>query len=106
MRVYEGRLIGGRAHVTVDGEPLSPRLDLRNHSRDFQWGYEGSGPAQLALALLVDVFREQRKVGEAKAVRLYQDFKRLAVATLPQDEAWRMTEEHILDVVATIEDAR
>ena len=35
--------------------PLNPRLDVRNHSPDgFNWGYSGSGPAQLALAILAD----------------------------------------------------
>src|SRR5262245_22144387 len=35
--------------------PLPLCLELRNHSpTGFEWGYGGSGPAQLALALLVD----------------------------------------------------
>src|SRR5262245_1194599 len=34
---------------------LPARLDLRSHSpTGFEWGYGGSGPAQLALALLAD----------------------------------------------------
>ena len=41
--------------VTVDGNPLNPRLDLRAMSKaGFEWTYEGAGPAQLALALLAD----------------------------------------------------
>ena len=33
--------------------PLDPRYDLRNHSpTGFAWGYGGSGPSQLALAIL------------------------------------------------------
>src|SRR5947209_8602479 len=49
----------GQSLVTVcDGqksEPLPLRLDLFNHSpTGFSWGYGGSGPAQLALALLAD----------------------------------------------------
>lgn len=35
--------------------PLETSLKLRNHSpTGFSWGYYGSGPAQLALALLYD----------------------------------------------------
>lgn len=35
--------------------PLNPRFDVGNHSPDgFNWGYGGSGPAQLALAILAD----------------------------------------------------
>jgi Family of unknown function (DUF6166) len=36
---------------------LDPRCDLRNNaSTGFVWGYNGSGPAQLALAILIDYF--------------------------------------------------
>jgi Family of unknown function (DUF6166) len=46
--------------VYVQGEdgksyPLPLHLEIRNHSpTGFGWGYRGSGPAQLALALLAD----------------------------------------------------
>ena len=93
MKRYEGRRQGHAAQVTVDGRPLDPRLDLCSHSpTGFEWGYGGSGPAQLALALLAD------HTGDAEeAVTLHQDFKRLVVARLPfrrweitgqQMEAW------------------
>jgi Family of unknown function (DUF6166) len=49
-----GRSLAG-AVVTVDGQPLAPREDLRRLSATgFGWTYEGAGPAQLALALLAD----------------------------------------------------
>jgi hypothetical protein len=41
----------------TESVPLTPdySLTLRNHSpTGFEWGYAGSGPAQLALALLLD----------------------------------------------------
>jgi len=57
---------------------LDPSWSQRvwNHSPDgFQWGYGGSGPAQLALAILLDVTGE-----EERSVRLHQDFKRDKIA--------------------------
>lgn len=56
MRVYEGFREPDRSVlVLVDGEPLNPRFDLANHSPNgFEYGYSGSGPAQLALAILAD----------------------------------------------------
>ena len=43
---------------------------LVDNSDDFQWGYGGSGPAQLALALLLDA------TGDTEiALRYYQQFK-------------------------------
>jgi hypothetical protein len=65
------------------------------HSPDgFEMGYEGSGPADLALAILVDYFGERpprdgykspkfsRWTVKSKAWKLHQPFKRAFVATL------------------------
>jgi len=58
-RVYEGfREEDRTVLVVVNGKPLNPRNDLMNHSPDgFEYGYGGSGPAQLALAILADHFK-------------------------------------------------
>lgn len=59
--------------VKFDGEVLSPHHSqaLRNHSPDgFAWGYAGSGPAQLALAILL-----RAGVFEHLALQYYQRFK-------------------------------
>ena len=69
--------------VMMDGTPLDPRISqkLRNHSRDgFAWGYGGSGPAQLALAIL-----ERMTSNRDVALRWYQDFKWAVIATLPEN---------------------
>src|SRR6185312_10589057 len=63
--------------VYVDGQFLSPQPSqaVWNHSPDgFCWGYGGSGPAQLALALLLLVTTEE----EARAA--HQSLKRDHVA--------------------------
>lgn len=53
MRTYVGVRLDDCCVVTVDNRSLNPRLDLFNHSpTGFEWGYGGSGPAQLALAIL------------------------------------------------------
>jgi hypothetical protein len=50
---------------------LPSHIELRNHSpTGFNWGYGGSGPAQLALALLMDATGDPEL-----ALRHYQDFK-------------------------------
>ena len=67
----KGNLIPNRI-VTIDGVELTPEASqkVRNHSPDgFNWGYGGSGPAQLALALLLHFSDEDT------AQKLYQDFK-------------------------------
>lgn len=72
-----------RVTETGNKQPLPLRLDLFNHSpTGFSWGYEGSGPAQLALAILADV------VGPSYAVDLHQAFKRDVVARQSMGEPW------------------
>jgi len=68
--------------VWIDGVRLSPTASQRvwNHSPDgFNWGYGGSGPAQLALAILLAAGVECDD-----AVRLHQRFKWDVIAPLPQ----------------------
>lgn len=67
--------------VTFDGRPLDPRPSqrLRNHSPDgFAWGYAGSGPAQLALAILLAA-----GATDLLALNNYQEFKREFLAKAP-----------------------
>ena len=68
----------------ADAAPLEPLHDLRNHSSTgFAWGYSGSGPSQLALALLADSLGD-----DDLALEFYQRFKDRFVARLPGGEAW------------------
>lgn len=68
---YQGqRDSNGDCKVYGSEGVLQPRLDIRNHSpAGFNWGYGGSGPAQLSLAILADA------VGDELAELLYQQFK-------------------------------
>lgn len=98
--VFKGNLARGRTaegdfsvKVKVNGktEILSPLPSqaLMNHSPDgFNWGYGGSGPAQLALALLFKVTGD-RKV----ALRHYQDFKWDVVAKFK--DKWQLSANDI-----------
>jgi len=68
--------------VLLDRQYLNPGPSQkhRNHSPDgFNWGYGGSGPAQLALAIMLAL------TGRADG---YQDFKFKFIAGLPQDTAF------------------
>ena len=64
----------------------APSQALRNHSPGgFHWGYGGSGPAQLALAILLDCTGD-----EDTALEHYQEFKSCVIAALERDEAWEI----------------
>ena len=68
--------------VYVDGERLLPdeSQEVINHSPDgFEWGYSGSGPAQLALALLL------RFTDKETAIQFHQRFKHDFIQDLPRD---------------------
>jgi hypothetical protein len=78
---------------------LDPRLDLARHSPDgFEWGYHGSGPAQLALAILADAIGDDRR-----ALELYQRFKRDIVAQMPQADAWELPQALVREIVQQME---
>jgi hypothetical protein len=97
MKIYQGKREGYAVLVTVDGKPLNPRLDLYNHSPSgFEWGYCGSGPAQLALGLLADHIGD-----DIEAFNLYQRFKWLVVVQLPVRN-WKLTSQDIDDALQTI----
>jgi hypothetical protein len=96
---YVGRRTSDGAQVvreTATGQttPLPMRHDIRNHSPSGpEWGYGGSGPAQLALAILADA------VGPERAEAIYQDFKFKVIAGLDGDE-WTITREDLLSWLA------
>ncbi len=75
---------------------LPMRLDLANHSpTGFEWGYEGSGPAQLALAILA--YEYDKDI----AIKYYQDFKKLAIATIDINY-WVMNSSFIKETIDEI----
>ncbi len=102
MKTYQGRRCGHAVDVTVNGRPLNPRFDLWNHSpTGFEWGYIGSGPAQLALALLADHLAD-----DEEALEFYQRFKFAVIAGWRGN--WTLTSREIdqaLQAIREPEDA-
>lgn len=79
MAVIRGKWDTGQ--VWIDDRELSPERSqaVVNHSpTGFAWGYGGSGPAQLALALLLEMTTQEM------ALLWYQDVKWHIIAKLPQ----------------------
>ena len=98
--LYRGAMSNGDAIVTVDGRMLPERLDLRNHSpTGFAYGYGGSGPSQLALAILADFLQDDRR-----ALDFYQPFKWRIIAQLTMGRPWTLTGAQVADVVEVLED--
>jgi hypothetical protein len=101
VKRYEGRRQGYAVIVTVDGRRLNPRLDLWNHSpTGFEWGYCGSGPAQLALAILADHLADDRQ-----ALDMYQRFKWAVIAELPRKQGWTLTSQEVDRILQTLRES-
>ena len=99
---YVGTRVRGSVQVTkYPGEQdLTPSrsLQVEQHSpAGFEWGYGGSGPAQLALAILLD-YTDDADTARAH----YQQFKREVVSQLEctgPNGTWTLTPgeiEHVL----------
>jgi hypothetical protein len=107
LKTYTGyRLPGeqdtaGPGLVTVHQEgrpprPLDPRFDLRQAADGMNWGFGGSGPSQLALALAADVLGD-----DEAALDVHRRLKSRLIAGLPRD-GWALTEEQVRRAIADI----
>jgi len=105
MSTYIGTRAGEVTSVTVDGEPLRSRLDLRALSSEgYEWGYVGSGPYQLALDILA------YEVGDRRALGNYRSFCENSIARLKLD-SWvlegdqiEMSLQGVVEVNMTLEE--
>lgn len=97
---YRGEFSEGDVRVMrPDGVVLDLYLDEVCHSpTGFAWGYHGSGPAQLAYALLRDTLGDTK--GRRIALDYYQEFKRDVVAPLDQRSGWSISKALIFDWLA------
>ena len=104
---YVGFRVDGQAVVLNLSEHrrLSPErsLDLVNHSpTGFEWGYTGSGPAQLACGLLLDYYDDIQVAREH-----YIAFRNHVISQLECDgpaACWHLSGEEIDAAMATIID--
>ena len=102
MKTYRGHAVNGKDEggpqiVTVTEHstgkiggwthPLEHRV--RHSPTGFQWGYGGSGPADLALSILWDHLDHEPDPW------LYQQFKFAHVARWPMGESWTITSDEI-----------
>ena len=69
--------------------PVEPSLKVVNHAPGFQWGYAGSGPSQLAMAILLDYTKGNVDMSKS----FYQYFKFEFVSKW--QDSWSITESEI-----------
>lgn len=83
------RLEGGEAHVSI------PQRWKVHSPTGFEWGYRGSGPADLALNIL-GLF-----VHPPEAWRLHQHFKEGVIAQLSRDQSHRIPGAQVIEWIRT-----
>lgn len=104
MKRYIGKRGPDGLEVTVNNgctaHPLGLHLNVANHSpTGFECGYEGSGPAQLALAILCHhlAFTSLLEGVQPQklALSLHQHFKRDVIAKLPRDADFEISADTV-----------
>lgn len=108
MKIYFGRRDASGAITVGVAEDDQTVRDLRHveaHSPDgFEWGYGGSGPADLALSILADYFEglwepelDHDKFANMVRIRswaYHQSFKRDFIETA-KPKGWEISEEDV-----------
>ena len=94
-RVFRGKKVEYDRIVEIEQNgsvvplPLEPSLEIADHSPDgFNWGYNGSGSAQLALGILYEV------IGDAELARSYYPFFK-ADHVSRWGERWEISESEV-----------
>jgi hypothetical protein len=98
-RGYRNTSLGAQVDRS-DEKKLDPRWDLRNHSPDgFEWGYGGSGPSQLALAIIADTLRDRmpnKPEADRMTMMVYQDFKWHVIQGLAYN-TWQLAQDAVFN---------
>ena len=92
MRIYSGeRARDGSVRVRVEQDgAVRPLAHAAGHdSGRFDYGYDGSGPADLARSILADY------LGYAPKWRVYRAFLHQFIVPLDRSEPWTLTEAEI-----------
>lgn len=101
MKIFEARSFGIVFVVENNiSRALDPRLDLLSLSTGgFAWGHYGTGRGdrQLALAILADVYDDE------KALAFCERFAERAIFTKGKDGPFKMTLHEVMAVVKAIE---
>ena len=102
---YEGSMHDNEALVIADGEYLNPAISRKvyDHSREFAWGYRGSGPAQLSLAILLDFFNDATDPHFVeRALHHHQAFKEV-LASFGCEAEWKITGRYLRATIEALE---
>jgi hypothetical protein len=97
VSVFKGIREGSRCSVTVNGKPLDPRPNLGDNAAEgFDWGSQGAGATQLALAIVA------HHAGDDVALRVHRKFAKAVIAGLPL-EGWTLKSDDVEMALSVLE---
>jgi hypothetical protein len=102
--VGDANLFDEQVFAVRDGKAsfLDPHYELENFSPDgFAWGYRGSASSQLAIAMLIDVLGDWKRVKP-----LWPMFHDEFVIKLPRDANWTADGATIFEIAENLEKQR
>lgn len=90
--MYTGKIINDEYQVFKRDEVLSPieSMGVINYSTEFSWGYYGSSPSQLSLAILLDYTGNKKT-----AVDYHVQFRNDVIAMFDMELNWELSEQSI-----------
>lgn len=96
-KIYKGWRLNEEAMVRVTDGKVTKLLDtgyeyVKHSPTGFEWGYGGSGPAQLAFAILLDASGDV-----ARSMALYQNFKAEVISNLDRDMPWAIAQDTVVN---------
>jgi len=101
--VYRGTRPGQDTKVTIEDKDLPLHLDLVSHSpTGFEWGYSGSGPHQLALAMAAEClayYLPEKETAERLALKRYH-LLLPTVSTLPKEGPWEIDRKTVFSILS------
>lgn len=84
-RTYRGAQHNGNNIVTADGDDLDIRPDLNHGTDSVSWGYRGTGPHALAVAILSDAYQSDQ-FSRIHSSDLFDNY----TSKIPTGESWEI----------------
>jgi hypothetical protein len=98
VKRYSGKIRNGRAEVKVKDSNATASTPLRCldfATPTFGWGFHGSAPEELAIAILHDHFGSPGTSFEGRVLKLYREFTSDVISQFENGEPFSISESAV-----------
>jgi hypothetical protein len=98
VKKYSGKVRNGKIEVKVKDGTASPSAPLRCldfSTPTFGWGFHGTAPEELAIAILHDHFGSPGTSFESRVLKLYRRFANDVIAEFENGEPFSLSESAV-----------